>query len=295
MLGIEDELENLSAVIFASERWADQYSKTPEVHAKLIKNQARYERKLRKYFKELSAKAFNLVNWGAYHVAINAYNVDVIVNDAPLEDAANTFINVSLENIAVATALGAQSGQDLYAINLGITSADSVIQDIALNHVAELVGKLVGKDDKIIDNPNPALSIIETTRQDIRSSIQTSIALGEDVSSATDRLSSIIDNPARAELIARTETVNSFGDGLLEFGNQSGAVGKEWQDNGAVDVCADNTDAGPIDISDQFPSGDDSPAAHPNCRCSMRLIYQNEVDNNPDLFGSDDSGDNNSE
>jgi hypothetical protein len=279
------EFERTNSLILASETWSKTYAKTPEIQAKLIKTESRLQRKLIGFFKDISKEAARMVNWHAYHQAINAYNVDVIVNDDFLDEVGTIFIKLTLKEIALATALGAQSGEELYKRRLGLTDSSSTIQDMALNHVAELVGRRVDKYGKISSNPKSEQNILDTTRRDIRSSISTSIALGEDVTSATNRLSSIINNPDRAELIARTETVNSFGQGLKEFGTQSGAIGKEWDDTGATDECADNTAQGPIDIDENFSSGDDAPAAHPNCRCNMRLIYQNELDDNPDLFG----------
>jgi hypothetical protein len=279
------EFERTNSLILASEAWSKTYAKTPEIQAKLIKTESRLQRKLIGFFKDISKDASRMVNWHAYSQAINAYNIDVIVNDDFLDEAGSIFINVALADVALATSLGAQSGEQLYRRRLGLTPSSSEIQDIALNHVAELVGMKLGNDGKMIRNPKAEMNILETTRRDIRSSIATSIALGEDIQTATARLASHINNPDRAELIARTETVNSFGQGLKEFGTQSGAIGKEWDDTGANDECADNTAQGPIDIDENFSSGDDAPAAHPNCRCNMRLIYQNELDDNPDLFG----------
>lgn len=283
MLGVEDEIERLDRIIIASENWSKLYSKTPDIHAKLIKAEAKLGRQIRAYFKDLSLKSSQMVNWSEYQKSIKAASVDIVVNNV-LDDSANEFIKLTFDVIAVATALGAQSGEELYNRALGLTSLDATIQSIALGHVAGLVGMKVNSDGSIVPNPKAELNILDTTRDDIRQSIATSIGLGEDIVEATDRLSNVIYNPDRAELIARTETVNSFGDGLLEFGNQTDAVGKEWQDVGATDECADNADQGPIPYDDQFQSGDDAPAAHPNCRCSMRLIYQNELDDNPNLF-----------
>ena len=37
----------------------------------------------------------------------------------------------------------------------------------------------------------------------------------------------------------------------------------------------ENAAAGPIDLDDEFPSGDDAPTAHPNCECAlMPVVYE---------------------
>lgn len=261
MHGVEDEIERLDHILLAAENWAKGYEKSPDTHAKLIKADTRLERKLRKYFKALS-KQHNLINQSAYSQTVHAATVEVIVNQIALNEAAGILSSIFIDEIIFMVALGAQAGEDIYKIPLGISTSDSIIQDIALNHTADLVK-----------------GVTQTIKNDISSSIATSIHLGENIDDAVTRLGSVIDNPKRAETIARTETVNSYSMGLKEFGKQSGAVGKEWQDNDAVDVCADNADQGIIDLNDEFTSGDDVPAAHPNCRCTIRMVYQNELDN----------------
>lgn len=285
---VEDEIERLDQTILAAENWSHLYSKTPDIHAKLIKADTRLERKLRKHFRTLASKAAHYVNWNAYQMTIQAYSIDVIVNTTELANDNGELVKIIFDDIAYIVSLGAQSGEELYNRVLGLSSSDAVIQKVAREEVAKLVGMRLDKNGTLIKNPNAEYNITETVRDDIRSSVQSSISLGEDIKSATKRLEDVISNPKRAETIARTETVNSFGQGLLEFGRQSEAVGKEWQDTGADDECADNTAEGIIDIDGSFGSGDDSPAAHPNCRCSMRLVYANELDGGS---GSSDSND----
>jgi hypothetical protein len=251
---------------------------------KLIRAEARLESNIRGWLKELSQNK-KLVNWDQYKAAVKAdVNVDVFIDDDELNDATRQFITVVLEQMTVATALGAASGDALYPYKLGLGTSDAAIQRAALDHSAQLVGKKVMPDGSIIDNVMAGLDISKQTRRDIQQSIHTSIALGENAKDAAARLQDVIDNPNRAGLISRTEVVNSFGEGLSIYGRESGAVGKEWQDTGADDICADNTAAGVIPFDADFPSGDTEPTAHPNCRCSMRLVYQNEVDDNPDLL-----------
>jgi hypothetical protein len=71
----------------------------------------------------------------------------------------------------------------------------------------------------------------------------------------------------RSEMIARTEISASNNQGNLDgykVAAQSGVrVLKEWlSDND--DECGDNSDDGPIELDDEFSSGDDAPPAHPN-------------------------------
>jgi hypothetical protein len=272
VLGVEDELERMDRVLIASENWSGLYSKDPKTHAALIKAEARMIRKLRAYYIDLGKHAGEIIKGGHYDVAVKAaVNVNVIINDGPVDQAKGKFIDIMFDEIVTATVTGAVAGQNIYKMPLGIQSSDSVILQIAKTQVAKLVTQTS-----------------DTVKQNIRDSISDRLAQGKDLADATDALQDVIANPDRAELIAQTETVNSYGAGLDEFGKQSGAVGHEWEDVGADDVCADNSDMGPIPFEDSFEAADGSecrgPTAHPRCRCNKRLIYQNELDDDPNLF-----------
>jgi hypothetical protein len=78
----------------------------------------------------------------------------------------------------------------------------------------------------------------------------------------------------RAGLIARTEVRDSNERGALEGLRGARAAGvntkKSWLlGPDPCEICQDNADASPIDLDDDFPSGDSEPTAHPNCECSI--------------------------
>lgn len=284
MQSVTSEIEYHTAKIWAAETWAKQYKKTPGIHKKLIRTEARMESRIRSWMHDLAGNK-KLIRWDSYKSAVKAdVSVDVFIDDSELQTSTTQFIQVILQEITTSVALGAASGDELYPYKLGLGTSDAAIQRAALDHSAELVGKKILPDGTVIDNIMAGLDITKQTRRDIQQSIHTSITLGENAKDAAARLRDVIENSNRAALIARTETVNSFGIGLSIYGKESGAVGKEWQDTGADDICADNTAAGPIPFDADFPSGDTEPTAHPNCRCSMRLVYQNEVDADPGLL-----------
>ena len=78
----------------------------------------------------------------------------------------------------------------------------------------------------------------------------------------------------RADMIARTETANAMGDGNYATMQENGITQVEWitaGDNPCV-ICQENEDASPINVGDQFPSGDDHEPAHPNCECYTQAV-----------------------
>lgn len=274
---LEREYIRTSVMLSAGEDWAPIYKKDPKSHVRLMRLNAKWQLNLSKMFKQMANDAQVFINIGAYYSQIKAdYNLEVIINDQAFDDADNTFLRVSLQTVTDMTATGAMSGQRIYGIPLGLSSTNARIQHLGFEQVAGLVGKRVKPDGSIIDNPNAAYNVTETMREDILQSIKSSLALGENVQDAITRMQKTIADPMRSERITRTESVNAYQGGLREFATESGAVGKEWQDSGAEDECADNTGAGPIGIDEDFPSGDSEPTAHPNCRCGIRYIYSQE-------------------
>lgn len=292
MDAVNQAFERNAALILASENWAQGYSLAPVEHAKLIKASARLERKLLLFFKQQAAHSMSFVNWYAYATAlqevkasmVNAYDVQVIVNDNVANDN-DTFIKVVFDEVALATGLGVKAGSTTYGIHTDLTDTSSSIQRQARKQVAELVGRKVLDDGSVVPNPNAKYVISNTTRKRIQDSIHTSLMLGEDVPTAAGRIKKIIKDPKRAALIAHQELGMAYTTGVHMYGEASKAVGKEWQDNGAIDICRVNTTEGPIPFDEAYPSGDMHPLAHIGCKCYERLIYQDELDANPNLFG----------
>jgi len=98
---------------------------------------------------------------------------------------------------------------------------------------------------------------------------------------------------SRAETIAETETSSAWHDGLLQTAQRNGGQTKTWVTTGDPDPhsksqpCADNEDAGPLALDDTFPSGDDAPPAHTNCRCQLDISPLEDVPAADDLWLGD--------
>lgn len=117
--------------------------------------------------------------------------------------------------------------------------------------------------------------VTDTTREKLRALIADGIADGltrEEIIS--DMMDSYSFSEERAALIADTEIgfANSAGSlmGLQEAEDAGVNVKKEWD---ATDepcpICQGNQAVGAIPLDATFPSGDDAPLAHPNCRCVL--------------------------
>lgn len=284
----ERALDRISTVIRAAkvheERWGEQYAKDPKNHLKLIQWQARLTRHLIQYFADLDSRSDRFINWYQYSYAIAGikaatpvFNIDVIINDDALGGEDDLLMKVMYDPIAANIALGILTGETIYTNPIGITQTDAIVQKATSERIAELVGKKVLKDGTIVDNDNAKYRISNKTREDIKRSITTSLNLGETTEQARSRLRDTIINKGRAATIANTELVNAYNKGVSIYGEETGATHHIWQDAGAVDICAENSRVGAVPINQAFPSGDYEPAAHPNCLCSVSLVYPEEA------------------
>lgn len=120
----------------------------------------------------------------------------------------------------------------------------------------------------------------ETTRQAVADLTAQALREGwsnDDLADALD--SAEVFGPDRAERIARTETAFADVAGNLEGYRASGVVAaKRWivADAGECDLCAE-LDGEEVGLDEDFPGdGGDGPPLHPNCRCDVLPVLQEE-------------------
>lgn len=256
----ERQLELANRVILASEDWAKGYKKDTDNFQKLIKHEAKLERLMRKYFRELKDRLPQYINWNLYNQQnVKAYSYNVIVDVDYVDDEEELILmNILHDTIAANIAVGAQAGEALYNIELGLNEFSEAIMKVAENYTNELVR-----------------GINETTKAKLQQSIATSIRLGEDQTDAASRINAIVGDMKRARTIARTEAVRSYSKGITTFGVESNATGKIWElSSDPCEICKQNDTNGEyIPVDQDFPSGDSEAPAHPNCRCGVSLIH----------------------
>jgi SPP1 gp7 family putative phage head morphogenesis protein len=125
--------------------------------------------------------------------------------------------------------------------------------------------------------------ISETTRDDIRELVAEALDGEYDVAALADEISSLLGDDARAELIARTESMTAANEGQMALWDQAqeaGLIGpnaqKEWVTAGDEKLCpiCDGLDGEQVGLDETFDAdGEDieGPPAHPNCRCVIAL------------------------
>jgi hypothetical protein len=180
-------------------------------------------------------------------------------------------------------------------IQIGMNDAPEVTLDLvnqaAVDWAAERAAEMVGMkmvNGELVPNPDAAWVITDTQREDTAQLVVTAMEEGW----SNDRLSKELSDASaysesRADMIARTETAMADVQGnMAAYRNSSVVSGKEWiLGDEACEDCVANSEVGSIGLFDLFPSGDDGPPAHPNCRCD---ILPTVIEDGP---SSDDAGD----
>lgn len=152
---------------------------------------------------------------------------------------------------------------------------------------AEMVGMKRNAAGDLVPNPKAKWRIDESTREMVRSTVETALTEGQ---SADELKAALLDghafSPERAEMIARTEMAKADMAGTMVGYRTSGLVmGKKWstsQDDLVSQECVACEAAGAIGLDDTFPSGEDAPPNHPNCRCTVLPVLDDEI---PVLLG----------
>jgi len=145
-------------------------------------------------------------------------------------------------------------------------AANDLAVNWARSWTAELVGK-IWQDGVLVDNPDEKNSLLESTREMLRNDVAQALEEGWSSARLADAIrDSYAFSEARAQMIARTETVRADIQGNLLAWRQSGVVEKrKWILSSGGNVCEEcegyeGMEAG---IDEEFPQGD-PPAPHPH-------------------------------
>ncbi|MFH6786307.1 MULTISPECIES: phage portal protein [Methylobacterium] len=152
---------------------------------------------------------------------------------------------------------------------------------------AELVGMHWDEDGNLVEAKRASYRIDETTRESLRETIVSGLARNIGSDAIADEIeASYAFSAERALTIAETEVAAVNGQASLEsyHAARHAGVGVKkawWAENGCCAACQANAEAGPIDLDDEFPSGDETTPAHPKCRCVVAPV----VEDGPEAVG----------
>jgi hypothetical protein len=217
---------------------------------------------------------------------------DKILADLDLRDYNSFMIKALRDELAEAFQNGVLTGASAVGVVVSEQKALEQVHEQAVQWAGERAAELVGmsydaETKTFVENPNPTMSISDTTRESLRSSVEQALTQGWSAKQYADYIKENVDNEfgwsdARAETIARTELAFANNQGNLAQWNSIGAGGKESvlaDSHDKDDVCDEAADLGPVPLDFVYSSGFDSPPHHPNCLCALVPYTQTEMDN----------------
>ena len=200
--------------------------------------------------------------------------VDQILNNlgwAGLLAGLAPIVSAILINVGEATAAGVAGALDLSSAATSDAIASAI--DYANDRSAELVGYARNFAGDLIPTDAADLNMLDSTRSMLNEMLSGGLGEGADSATIAATLADVF-SADRADMIAEYE-VNRASNMAVLATLQAGSlenpeIQKLWivREN-CCKRCADNAAAGPLGINDTFPSGDQTPGAHPFCRCEL--------------------------
>jgi hypothetical protein len=200
--------------------------------------------------------------------------LEVLATDGTTQSVANDTVREAIARLVV------EVPEDLVdQVNDLVDQVNEAAVAIARDRAAELVGMRVLEDGSVVENPNAAWAITDSTRDAIRNAIADGLADNVGRDAIIDSIGDLAGfGEDRATVVAETEIARANSQSALEAYKGAASIGvdvkKEWL-IAAIDVCPiclANAAEGPIDLDADFFSGDDATPAHPGCRCSLSPV-----------------------
>ncbi|MFJ6085166.1 phage portal protein [Streptomyces sp. NPDC092369] len=132
-----------------------------------------------------------------------------------------------------------------------------------------------GLDALLSDRGLIIRSIANTRLNELGRALARGAARGDSADTIARNISSLLSDPARAEMIATTELARAISAASVSTYRVNGIDLVEWitaVDERVCPLCFTNSEAGPTRLEAEFPSGVYMPPAHPFCRCALSPV-----------------------
>ena len=250
----------LTAAIRSGEQWEASYTASPATFKRLVREEAETQAAANKYLIDLHSRIPVMVRWSEAGLKPLRANALPPAGDDAWKHEQQLLAAALADHLLNLMVIGANAGEDLYGIPLGITTLDEAFLAGADRYTAQLVS-----------------NVTDTTRRNIQKAIKQSIAQGEDIDASIARIRKLVASPVRAEMIAQTEAVNGYQSGLDLFGFKSGALSSTW--DALLNACrlCSPLDGKTVALGEDFILGNGTPVkrppGHTRCRCGRYLNY----------------------
>jgi SPP1 gp7 family putative phage head morphogenesis protein len=258
-------ISDIQAADSGGENWHPHYKKNRDRFRRLVTGEMRIERAMRRYFKDAAKRIVKNIDWKRYRNEVTAADKDPIEKITKSLDWEGEAIAMSIEffePIADIWEIGKEHAEELIGRSTGLTINDFNYQKAMKKHVLDL--------SEIATN---------TTIKRVRAAMETGFELGMPQDELAKLINKVVNDPSRAAMIARTETVQAHAKSVLETGRELNVRGKVYMavlDSDTSKRC-ESLHGQEVGIDEDFISPYDGwqgegPPAHPNCRSIVELV-----------------------
>jgi len=257
-----DKLTEIKASSQPGEDYHERYKKQPKLFRKLVNEEIKLERMVKRYQRDLRKQIPDLIDWAAFR--------EDKAKLAPREkwrDVKKDLEGRLLRQLEPASQIGKEYGEAQYRVPIPAGKADPEIQTAIRKRSKQTANSVV---DTFKDSLNAKLKTVVQKKK---------IEAQEypvDIEREFERdLDAVATNDAKAEQIGRTEAIAMAMAALLAYGSLAKSEFKTWRTvPGAEEICAD-LEGQTIPMNESFDSligpVDQPPDPHPNCRCYLDL------------------------
>ena len=150
-----------------------------------------------------------------------------------------------------------------------LADADVTIQSIAESRVGELADVLEASLASEVSEIEPYHKPPGVY------SMQNVLPARNSASDLAAKLEDVLDNPARAKMVAHTEMARAASAATIEAYQQTGVRERRWLGAGDArecPVCDANEAQGAVPMGEPFAGGVMAPPQHPMCRCALMPV-----------------------
>ena len=189
-------------------------------------------------------------------------------------------VNISLNSASIENALAEVYGSGwAFGINdaqhdLGMSVADPWANWHAGNEGAAALVDAPNGLQALLDSRGLTIQgMNQVTTDRLGGVLAESLSQGFGAQQTADMISGVLSDPARAMVVARTETARALVEANVDQYKAEGVTSLEWLVGDPCDLCAEN-DGEVVAMGDTFSSGDEYPPAHPNCVCDVAPVTE---------------------
>jgi len=267
---LAQQLSIISAAAEPGESYHEKYKKDRESFRKLINQEMKLEKTIRRFQKDLKNHIPDLIDWQAY-----ALGQAKMSGPEKWRELRQDLERRILTDLEPAFALGKKYGEAQFRVPSDISVDDPKVQGAFRKRVANTANSVVKTFKKrLFAKLKTVLRKRTLEAEEFPGEPFNDYPFGFTDEFKTD-LETVADDPSKANEIGRTEVIAAVAISLLLYAEVAGGKMKTWRTVGGAEEICRELEGKKVPIGEPFDSlvgpVDMPPDPHPRCRCYLDL------------------------